>query len=52
LEVTHRAVGVYRGEREVAFAVVSVKLFRVVLFPELGFPTRPMRGSRGMLRVE
>lgn len=30
-------------------AVESVKLFSVVLFPEEGFPTSPIRGSRGML---
>jgi len=32
------------------FAVlVSVRLFSVVLFPLDGLPTRPMRGSRGMV---
>lgn len=29
--------------------VASVKLFNVVLFPDEGLPTRPMRGSRGMV---
>lgn len=30
-------------------AVESVKLFNVVLLPEEGLPTSPIRGSRGML---
>jgi hypothetical protein len=29
--------------------VASVKLFNVVLLPDEGLPTRPMRGSRGIL---
>jgi hypothetical protein len=29
--------------------VASVRLFRVVLFPDEGLPTRPMSGSRGMI---
>ena len=28
--------------------VASVRLFSVVDFPDEGFPTRPMRGSRGI----
>lgn len=31
------------------FAVVSVKLLRVVDLPDDGLPTRPISGSRGML---
>ena len=30
----------------------SVRLFNVVLLPEEGFPTRPIRGSRGMVSYE
>lgn len=30
------------------FDVASVKLFRVVLLPEDGLPTRPIKGSRGI----
>lgn len=30
------------------FDVASVRLFSVVLFPEEGLPTRPIRGSRGI----
>jgi len=33
------------------FAAVSVKLFRVVLFPEDGLPTSPIKGSRGIVEV-
>jgi len=32
--------------------VASVKLFKVVDLPLEGFPTRPIRGSRGILRVD
>jgi len=31
--------------------VASVKLFNVVLLPDEGLPTRPMRGSRGILGI-
>lgn len=31
-------------------AVVSVRLFKVVLLPDEGLPTRAMSGSRGMAR--
>lgn len=31
------------------FEVASVKLFSVVLLPEDGLPTKPIKGSRGML---
>lgn len=30
------------------FDEASVRLLRVVLFPEEGLPTRPIRGSRGI----
>lgn len=30
------------------FDVASVRLLSVVLFPEEGLPTRPIRGSRGI----
>lgn len=33
------------------FAVVSVRLLSVVLLPDEGLPTRPMRGSRGIMVV-
>lgn len=36
--------GIYVPTLEVA----SVRLLSVVLFPEEGLPTRPMRGSRGI----
>ena len=32
------------------FAVVSVKLLRVVDLPDDGLPTRPMSGSRGIVK--
>ena len=32
--------------------VASVKLFKVVDLPLEGFPTRPIRGSRGIMRVD
>lgn len=31
------------------FEVASVKLFNVVDLPDEGLPTKPMRGSRGMI---
>jgi hypothetical protein len=31
------------------FEVASVKLFRVVLLPDDGLPTKPINGSRGIL---
>jgi len=34
------------------FELASVRLFRVVLFPLLGFPTSPTKGSRGILRED
>lgn len=30
--------------------VASVKLFKVVLFPDDGLPTRPIKGSRGIAK--
>lgn len=39
-----RGTGSYRPTLEEA----SVKLFRVVLLPEEGLPTRPISGSRGI----
>lgn len=38
-----------RGEGVPTLAVVSVRLLRVVDLPELGLPTRAIRGSRGMV---
>lgn len=42
---------VQRGvvENEPTLDEASVKLFRVVLLPEEGFPTNPIKGSRPML---
>jgi hypothetical protein len=37
------------GEYQPTFEVASVRELRVVDLPEDGFPTRPIRGSRGIL---
>jgi len=44
----HELQGVEEGhvEYEPTFEEASVKLFKVVLFPEDGFPTSPINGSR------
>ncbi len=40
--------GTYCGFYQPTLDEASVKLFRVVLFPDEGLPTNPIKGSRGM----
>lgn len=40
------------GVYQPTFEDASVKLFNVVDLPEEGFPTRPIRGSRGIILKE
>lgn len=44
-------LGRMHGVRKLAptLELASVRLFKVVDLPELGFPTRPMSGSRGII---